>query len=91
VKVIVDTNSMVFKASHRASSKGEGKGNWTHYKQSIPILESAMDVRARRVPDGFTVPWPEVNPPNSANKSPQKSPRKNSNNEMEVTEATPAP
>jgi hypothetical protein len=100
VKVTVDTNSLVFKAAHRASSKGEGKGNWVHYKQPIPIPESAMDVNIRRVPEGFTLAWPENSPPKSpskasgkppSGKSPSKSPRKNSSNEMEVTEVPPAP
>jgi hypothetical protein len=82
VKVVVDTNNLVFKAAYRASKKGEGKSGWTSYKQPIPIPEPAMDVFARRVPDGFTVPWPE-------NKSPRKN--SNSNTEMEVSETTPAP
>jgi hypothetical protein len=95
VKVTVDINSLAFKVAHRASSKGEGKGNWIHYKQLIPIPESAMDVNIRKIPEGFTLAWPENSPPKSPSKSPgkspSKSPRKKSSNEMEVTDAPPAP
>jgi hypothetical protein len=88
VRVVVDTKTLAFKASYRASKKGDEKSSWTPYRQSIPIPESAMDVYARRVPEGFSIAWPET-----------KSPRKNSNSntetssntEMEVTETTPAP
>jgi hypothetical protein len=90
IRVTVDTNNMQFKVSHRGPSKGDEKSSWIPYKNQIPIPESAMDVHARRVPEGFSVPWPENKSPG---KSPVKSPRKslNSNNEMEVTVITPAP
>jgi hypothetical protein len=57
VKVNVDTNSMNLKVSYRPmippGSKEEKR--WTNLSKPIPIPKEALDIGARKVPDGFTV------------------------------------
>jgi hypothetical protein len=82
IKVNISVEKKCFKVGLKAKAVGDEKVNWVPYKVNIPIPEVAMDVNIRRVPEGFTVPWPEP-------KSPRKSSSSNVN--MEVTEVTPAP
>jgi hypothetical protein len=57
VKVNVDTNSMSLKVAYRpmipAGSKEEKR--WSNLSRPIPIPKEALDIGARKVPDGFTV------------------------------------
>jgi hypothetical protein len=53
VKILVDTDNFCLKVAKRPSTEGPNKNRWDYYKNPIPLPVEALDVEARKVPDGF--------------------------------------
>jgi hypothetical protein len=78
VKVAVDTGKFCLKVARRPASEEKSKGKWLYYDRVIPLPDLALDVDARRVPDGFKVKYLPPGPDMSG------SPVKNVEEAMEV-------
>jgi hypothetical protein len=72
VRVQVDTGNMYFKVARRphVDEKTGGKKEWFNVTSALHIPTEALDVSARKVPEGFQVKWPnEKNRSNSTSSS----------------------
>jgi hypothetical protein len=53
IKVLVDTDNFCLKIAKRPTSEGQNKNRWDYYKHAIPLPPEALNVDARKVPEGF--------------------------------------
>jgi hypothetical protein len=77
VRVIIDTQKMLFKVATKVKPTGNEKATWVPYSVPVPIPEIVIEGTLRRVPDDFKVTWPAPSPR-------KETPRKSSQGEMEV-------
>jgi hypothetical protein len=62
VKVTVDANNFCLRAARRAPVEGNAKKNrWQYADKTVPLPDLALDVDAKKVPDGFKLALPVRN------------------------------
>jgi hypothetical protein len=82
VRVNVDSNSFSLRVSMR--HKVEGTANrWENYEKNIPLPRAALNVDARKVPEGFKMEFLPPNKEKGMKGSPEKCIRKDSVESME--------
>jgi hypothetical protein len=86
VRVNVDTNNFSLRVSMK--HKVEGTVNkWESYEKNIPLPKAALNVDARKVPDGFRMEFLPPNKEKGMQGSPEKYIRKDSVDSMDQQQA----
>jgi hypothetical protein len=62
VKVTVDTYKFSLRVATRQKSE-EGKNKWVNHETDYPLPNEALNVDARKVPEGFKMTFPDPLPP----------------------------